>query len=85
MTSNQYQAVQGMQRAMRMVDADGQGNDGWMRFGTRAVADAEVLLVDDATYMDPLNAFEKEVWPCLGKKPVLLIGTPTGNPPPQYP
>ena len=43
------------------------------------IVDADILLVDDAAYMDPTTFFDDVVPWLLGNKPTMLIGTPSGN------
>ena len=52
--------------------------NGWVRCVKRVV-DADVLLIDNTQYLDPRD-FVEDVNGLMGNKPMLFIGTPTGNP-----
>jgi hypothetical protein len=51
--------------------------NGWVRCVKRTV-DADVLLVDNAEYLDPTE-FVEVISHSMENKPMLFIGTPTGN------
>lgn len=53
---------------------------GWVHCGKNVVDEADIFMVDEIGYMDP-NIFYEALAPkvCMINKPMLLIGTPTGN------
>jgi hypothetical protein len=51
--------------------------NGWVRCVKQTV-DADVLLIDNTQYLDP-NEFVENMSGFMGNKPMLFIGTPTGN------
>jgi hypothetical protein len=55
------------------------GGGGWVHCGKNVVDDADIFMVDEIGYMDPDVFYEALAPHIYMNKPMLLIGTPTGN------
>ena len=84
--SSKHLALSGMQRVISLLpNAKIIGNQihhvggGWVNCGKNVVDDADIFMVDDLGYMNPTVFFEYLVPKLCINKPMLFIGTPTGN------
>ena len=82
-TSSRNEAQSCLQRVANLLPGSDTAGDcihfgnGWVKCAKK-ITDADVLLIDNAQYLDPREFWEDGA--CLvGKKPMLFIGTPTGN------
>jgi hypothetical protein len=82
-TSSRHEVLSCLQEVASMLPGSHATGDcihfgnGWVRCVKQAV-DADVLLVDNTEYLDP-GEFVEGMSRLMENKPMLLIGTPTGN------
>ena len=85
-TSSRHEALSCLQEVANLLPGShtvgdcihvGNGPNGWVRCVKLAV-DADVLLVDNTEYLDPTE-FVEVISRSMENKPMLFIGTPTGN------